>query len=64
MRKASPLVVHHLEGVSWRVLEEYPDLVRGLIRRQPWIHALYRRDKLCYIVLASTPRHSAAAFSA
>jgi len=53
MKKATPLVLNHLEGVSWHVLEEYPELVRNLIRRQAGIYALYRRDKLYYVGLAS-----------
>ncbi len=53
MSRVPPLVTQHLEGVSWRVLQEYPDLVGSLIRRQAGIYALYRRDKLYYVGLAS-----------
>ena len=52
MPKRSPLVLHYLEGVSWRVLEEYPQFIRQMIRRRAGIYALYRRDKLYYIGLA------------
>ena len=47
------LVTQHLEGISWRVLEEYPEIVRKLIRRQAGVYALYRRNKLYYVGLAS-----------
>lgn len=45
-------MLHYLEGVSWRVLEEYPQFIRQMIRRRAGIYALYRRDKLYYIGLA------------
>jgi hypothetical protein len=47
------LVVQHLEGVSWRVMQEYPEIVRDLIREQSGIYALYNRDSLYYVGLAS-----------
>lgn len=47
------LVLQHLENVSWRLLSEYPDLVRKMIRRRSGIYALYRRNKLYYVGLAS-----------
>ena len=53
MRKQKPLVLRHLEDVSWRVLEEYPEVVRKLIRRQAGIYVLFRRDKLYYVGLAN-----------
>jgi hypothetical protein len=53
MSNQKPLVLRHLEDVSWRVLEEYPEVVRKMIRRQAGIYVLYRRDKLYYVGLAS-----------
>jgi hypothetical protein len=47
------LLLQHLEGVSWRVLEEYPDLIRDMIRGESGVYALYRRDRLYYVGLAS-----------
>jgi hypothetical protein len=47
------LVLQHLEMVSWRVLEESPEIVRQLIRRQHGVYALYRREKLYYVGLAT-----------
>ena len=43
----------HLERVSWKILEEYPSVVRDLIRNESGIYALYRRDRLYYVGLAS-----------
>lgn len=47
------LLLQHLEGVSWRVLEEYPELIRDMIRGESGVYALYRRDRLYYVGLAS-----------
>jgi len=47
------LVTAHLEAVSWRVFEQYPDVVRDLIRGHSGIYALFKRDRLYYVGLAS-----------
>ena len=47
------LLIQHLEDVSWRVLEDYPIIVRGMIRGQSGVYALYKRGKLYYVGLAS-----------
>lgn len=47
------LVLQHLEGVSGRILDECPELIRQIIRRRSGVYALYRRDKLYYVGLAS-----------
>jgi hypothetical protein len=47
------LLVQHLEQLSGRVLEDYPESVNNLIRRQSGVYALYRRNKLYYVGLAS-----------
>ena len=47
------LVVQHLENVSWELLHKYPGIVKDLIRGKSGIYALYRKDKLYYIGLAS-----------
>lgn len=47
------LVLQHLEDVSWRVLQEYPDVVREMIRGRHGVYALYRRGRLYYVGLAS-----------
>ena len=53
MAQRTPLVLKHLEDVSWRLLEEYPDVIREMIRRQAGIYVLYRRNKMYYVGLAS-----------
>ena len=47
------LLLQHLEKVSRRVLEEYRDLIRDMIRDRDGVYALYRRDRLYYVGLAS-----------
>ena len=53
MPKRTPLVLHHLESVSGLVLEQYPALIRKMIGKQAGIYALYRRNRLYYVGLAS-----------
>lgn len=43
----------HLERVSRRLLEQHFDVVRRFIGRSPGIYALYRKDRLYYVGLAS-----------
>lgn len=52
MTQQKPLVLQHLENISWRVMEEYPEIVKGLIRGRAGIYVLYRKDKLYYVGLA------------
>ena len=47
------LVTAYLEGVSWSVFEQYPEVVRELIRGHAGVYALYKRDRLYYVGLAS-----------
>jgi len=48
------LLLQYLEGVSWKILEDYPQAVRELIRSRAGVYALYRRSgKLYYVGLAS-----------
>jgi hypothetical protein len=53
MASDKSLVQYYLEGVSWRVLEEYPELIRDMIRGKAGVYVLYRRENLYYIGLAS-----------
>jgi hypothetical protein len=41
-----------LEHISWRVLDEYPEVIRRLIRTKSGIYALYRGHRLYYVGLA------------
>jgi len=46
------LVIGHLEGLSGKVLELYPSVVRQLIKGRFGVYALYRNDTLYYVGLA------------
>lgn len=50
--KTRDLLVAFLEQVSWRVLDEYRDIIKQMIRKKAGVYALYRQDKLYYIGLA------------
>ena len=52
-KREAPLVTEHLEGISWKVLRDYSSIVRQYIRRRHGVYALYKRDKLHYVGLAS-----------
>lgn len=47
------LVTQHLEGVSWLLLQDYPDLINDMIKRRAGVYALYKHDQLYYVGLAS-----------
>jgi hypothetical protein len=52
-RNANDLLVGFIEQVSWRVLDEYREIVRDTIRGRCGVYALYRQDRLYYVGLAS-----------
>lgn len=52
-RRHEALVHQHLEGVSRVLLEEHPDVVRKFIGRNAGVYALYRKNKLYYVGLAT-----------
>ncbi|MBP7748483.1 MAG: DUF2924 domain-containing protein [Phycisphaerae bacterium] len=52
-RKGPSLVCQHLENISRAALEKYQHIVRGYVRKQHGIYALYRRGRLYYVGLAS-----------
>jgi len=56
MAKPSQLVCQHLENVSREALKKHQDIVRKYVRGRRGIYALYRRDKLYYVGLASNLR--------
>ena len=56
MGKRAPLVCQHLENISREALEKYQDIIRQYVRRRQGVYALYRRNKLYYIGLASNLR--------
>jgi len=51
--KNRSLLVQHLEDISWKVMEEYPQVVRGMIRKRFGVYALYRKGRLHYVGLAN-----------
>jgi hypothetical protein len=53
MAKPKGLVLEHLENVAGGILEEYPGVVRQMIKNRSGIYALYRRGNLYYVGLAS-----------
>lgn len=54
---SNQLVCQYLENISSEALEEYQHLIKGYIRRRHGIYALYRKNKLYYIGLASNLRN-------
>jgi hypothetical protein len=46
------LLLGYLEKISWRVLDQYPKVIKQLIRHKSGVYALYRQDKLYYVGLA------------
>ena len=56
MKRQTPLLGEYLENISWRILEQYPQIIRDLIRRKSGVYALYRQGKLYYVGLAADLR--------
>lgn len=52
-KKKDRLLLGFLEGISGRVLEEYPQVVADLIRGKAGVYALYKNNRLYYVGLAS-----------
>lgn len=55
-RRREALVHQHLENVSRDLLEQHPDVVRQFIGRNAGIYALYKKEKLYYVGLATALR--------
>lgn len=56
MARHVPLVCQHLENISRQALEKYQDTIRRYVRNRHGVYALYRRNKLYYVGLASNLR--------
>src|SRR3954451_25363477 len=56
MARRSQLVCQQLEKISRDALEKYQDIVRHYIRGRNGVYALYKRDKLYYVGLATNLR--------
>src|SRR5690348_7694701 len=55
-KRKTGIVVRHLEHVSRKLLKQYQEVVRGLVRRRHGIYALYDGDRLYYVGLAADLR--------
>ena len=53
MSRRRRLVVAHLDKVSAKVLEDYPDIIRSMIKGRSGVYALYRSHSLHYVGLAN-----------
>jgi hypothetical protein len=51
------LVSQHLENVSRKALEKYPDVIKDYVRGRQGIYALFRKNRLYYVGLASNLRN-------
>ena len=56
MARQQQLVCQQLENISSVVLEEYRDIIRHYIRGRNGAYALYKREKLYYVRLATNLR--------
>ena len=53
MKNQQKLVLQHLEDIFWKVLEEYPKIIKNMIKGKWGVYALYKRNKLYYVGLAN-----------
>jgi hypothetical protein len=51
-KRQKRLVIGHLEKVSGDVFDQYPSVIRDLIKGKSGVYALYRNDSLYYVGLA------------
>jgi hypothetical protein len=57
MKKIAPnLVSQYLESISRKALEKYQDIIKKYVRDRHGVYALYRKNKLYYVGLASNLR--------
>lgn len=56
-RRRTPLVCQFVENLSSEALESYAEIIRAIVGRRHGVYALYRRDKLYYVGLASNLRN-------
>lgn len=56
MAKQKPLVCQHLENITGDVLGKYKDVIREYVKRRHGVYALYRKNRLQYVGLASNLR--------
>lgn len=56
-RRRNPLVCQYIENLSSAALEAYADIIRDIVGRRHGVYALYQRDKLYYVGLATNLRN-------
>jgi len=56
-RRRNPLVCQYIENLSSAALEKYADIIRGIVGRRHGVYALYRRERLYYVGLATNLRN-------
>jgi hypothetical protein len=56
-RRREALVYQHLENVSRELLDKHPDVVAQFIGRNAGVYALYKKNKLYYVGLATVLRN-------
>src|SRR5438093_637322 len=56
MARQAQLVSQHLENISHEALSKYQDVIRSYVRGRQGIYALYRKNELYYVGLASNLR--------
>jgi len=54
--RETPLVSQFIERISRDAIEKYPTLFKNYVRHRQGVYALYRREKLYYVGLASDLR--------
>jgi hypothetical protein len=57
LKRREGLVRGHLERVSRDLLDNHPEAVKEFIGQNPGVYALYRKDKLYYVGLATKLRN-------
>ncbi len=57
MARQSQLVCQHLENISHDALNKYQNVIRNYVRGRQGIYALYRKNELYYVGLASNLRN-------
>ena len=57
MKKRAQLVCQHLENISREALEKHQEIIRQYVRGRHGVYALYRRNKLYYVGLATNLRN-------
>ncbi len=55
-KQTNNLVCQYLENISRKALEKYQDIIKKYVRDRHGVYALYRKNKLYYVGLASNLR--------